>query len=102
MLKYRILEKKGEYKKPSYLCPNPQECDPALCKQSHIMVLANKTVNKNGDYYVPRFVVQENQRYFIRRVGYRDNWVDLKEFSDLQLARDYKRELELIEGIVIE
>jgi hypothetical protein len=90
MSKYRILEKKGTREKIPEGVLRP----------------AGKVAFPDGTYYIPRFIVQEEStstNFFpsgkvSRIAGYKD----LKEFTSLEEARAYKRELELEEGIVRE
>jgi len=79
MNKYRIIEKKGEYK---------------LCEKEEDHIDCEK-----GLLYVPRYIVQKlvtegSECYY--------EYTDKKEFTNLTEARRYKRDLELEDGIVIE
>ncbi len=103
MSKYRILEKKGTYKTITVLdrsgvgygLPDGRTFDTSI-----------------GEYekevYIPRYIVQEYTYVDDGAMGgglYTPptlGWIDLKEFTALVEARKYKKELELVEGIVIE
>lgn len=98
MSKYRILEKKGTYEVIPYICSKTMCCGPNDCKENHFYSIVGKTINKDGKYYIPRYIVQQLtlSQYCV------PTFVDLKEFRHLEDAREYKRDLELEDGIVIE
>ena len=83
MSKYRIIEKRGTYTKQYRLG--------YYCSDEIITT----------DTYISRFIVQEyilmNEEKTLANF-YRD----LKEFNNIKEAREYKRDLELDLGIVIE
>ena len=97
MTKYRIVEKKGEYKSAKEVYGEraiTKECvDHAF---THMCAGCTKK-----DIYVPRYFVQSHIPNLNGLITV-ESWRDEKEFTDLTEARDYKRELELEEGIVIE
>lgn len=112
MSKYRILEKKGEYKlstasqSPFAVSLLPSG-DRPLGPMSYPMT-----------EYIPRYIVQSLTDYppevdfnsilkdpncLSLIEGYEPKQIkDLKEFNNLDEARKYKRDLELEEGIVVE
>lgn len=64
-----------------------------------------------GEYYIPRFIVQElvvtrtpvmspSHLGFTYHISTLSKYKDLKEFTSLEEAREYKKSLELKEGIV--
>jgi len=89
MTKYRIIEKKGEYK-PAHLWSGEYLKIHGAPKEDQLI-------------YFPRYIVQEiiyKGMYFW--VLMLEELKDLKEFTNLEEARKFKRDLELEEGIVIE
>jgi len=88
MTKYRILEVEGEIV--------PRTCHPWCLSEVE---------------YVHKFIVQEIELTYIPNTstdqkwdnsGMREEYKNLKEFTNLDAARAYKRSLELKEGIVHE
>jgi hypothetical protein len=77
MSKYRILEKEGTQN--SHYQPNSHIC------------------NGKCGLYIPRFIVQG---YGVPE-GFGYTWTDLKEFTSLEEAREYKRSLELAGGGIV-
>lgn len=90
MKQYRILEKKGTIKNP--------------CK--HTASECNGLSRCCKEEYIPRFIIQETggkpEREPALWLGFAYQWFDIKEFTSIEEAREYKRNLELEEGIVIE
>lgn len=91
---YRIIEKKGEWKEETI---NVRCYEHFGVRYGHGCYC--KEIKQN--IYTPKYIVQE----------YQDNkgnplqttyWKDLETFIDLDKAREYKREMQLEEGIVIE
>lgn len=90
-MKYRILEKEGT---TLIKCPGHVQhygsttlsCENSLC------TLLQTT-------YIHRYIVQST---IIKGVHPHLSVTDIKEFSDLEEARKFKRSLELKDGIVIE
>lgn len=104
MNKYRIIEKKGEYKNVMY----PPSSDGCV---GHYCCSCGETVNE----YIPRFIVQESENTAEllggQMVGshimpvtcvFNSVFKDLKEFNNLEEAKAYKRDLDLEAGIIIE
>lgn len=96
MTKYRILEKEGIYRSPQEIAREKG--------QRNYLVYTNQRV-----VYIPRFIVQEGtfteETYssdYETMIPTKFDYIDLKEFTSLKEAREYKRSLELKEGIVIE
>lgn len=87
MTKYRILEKKGITRKG--------QCEPPCCGENSLWHMFSECT----DTYIPRFIVQEEPKapYSSKLI-----YTDIKEFTSLEEARAYKRDLELDEGIVRE
>lgn len=88
MTKYRILEKEGAYTSPKQIAKDKGQSD-------------YNSYTDQLNVYIPRFIVQ------VYNSGFPENelhleWKDLKEFTSLEEAREYKRKLELKEGIVVE
>jgi hypothetical protein len=92
MSKYHILEKEGHKETITYP-KTPGGCVGHYCC----------SCGETEERHTPKFIVQEEKGY--SNLGY---WfsnpytVDLKEFTSLEEAREYKRSLELKEGIVRE
>lgn len=88
MSKYRILEKKGHTDK----------------KIKYDVIISPHRVEKVGkevEVYIPRFIVQKRFiNYEIEAIAI--IYKDLKEFTSLEEAREFKRDLDLEEGIVRE
>lgn len=102
MSNYRILEKKGTYKPIGYFCGSCICPGIETCKNPNIYSVTGR-VNREGQAYIPRFIVQEKEIIFEDDGSTPDwEWQDLKEFTSLEEAREYKRDLELDEGIVRE
>jgi hypothetical protein len=83
MSKYRILEKLGT------TVVLDHKCTYETCGEF-----------PGCDTYLPLYIVQEDKANK-EEVLWAD-WKDVKEFTNLDEAKSYKRNLELIEGIVIE
>lgn len=87
---YRIIEKEGRYEKL------PEE-----------LFLESNISKKLKDIYIPLYIVQKLASevfcdFCDRETQLKYMYKDLKEFNDLELARKYKRSLELKDGVVIE
>lgn len=104
MKKYRIIEKKGEYKEFSFV-------EEYSCYDHFGVMVAyncnckNKLVTKKE--YTPKYTVQEICKTCeipgcLVYHKYMYMYKDLKDFNDLDEARKYKRDLELDDGIIIE
>ena len=98
MTQYRILEKKGTQQEKC--CGHRQHFDWVDCTYC----LTKDTCDNWYSAYIPRFIVQEftGYEYPSGYVGNTPQYKDLKEFTSLDEARAYKRELKLEEGIVRE
>jgi len=107
MSKYRILEKTGTKEfiktKPDSCIDN---CPRVKTKLGKMMLSCAHLELTNNTKYIPRYIVQEeitNIDSVNMLSGYAYNeWKDLKEFNNLEEARQYKNDLELEEGRVIE
>lgn len=98
MSKYRILEKKGEYR--NVCCGHGTGLGVLFCDS------LIPTCNNRDKRHISRYIVQEWESS-VPQGGYvhipdHDSYKDLKEFTSLEEAREYKRDLELDEGIVRE
>jgi len=92
MNEYRIIEKKGEYKTVSKRVPIIPFSLPL--GGMPIIDIIEEVVETTT--YIPKYIVQKGI------VPVCHGWDDLKEFTDLDEARKFKRDLELEDGIVIE
>jgi hypothetical protein len=82
MSKYRILEKKGTYESHSDI--EVHHVDGCRCSLE----------------YIPRFIVQKEIDHY-SGISVHFTYEDLKEFTSLAEAHQFKRDLELVDGIVV-
>lgn len=108
MSRCRIIEKKGEWKegKQGFSHMWLSRDGNSICDNRDQSLIKKE---KNIDhcycirkYLVPRFIVQ-TLRDRLNELGLlEDFYSDIKSFTSLDEAREFKRELELEDGIVIE
>ncbi len=109
MSKYRILEKKGRYEDAGFFCQDKDCRGKNDCLYDHIYKNNLRDINKDGQIYVPRFIVQKltiipgnGNMLDTRNCCDKMIYEDLKEFTSLADARSYKYDLDLEEGIIRE
>jgi len=98
--KYRIIEKKGFIEKKEIIKIEETCSSHPLGEKCYLDVCKDKYQNINVETYIPRFIVQE--RDYIPLDFQLYIYKDIKEFTSLEEARKFKRDLELEDGVVIE